>query len=378
MFFKFGIFIAVFLVILLILKKDKTKSDRILGYWLCLMAVHLFFFYLRDTELMVEMPFLIGVDFTFPILQSVFLYFYARSITGNNLSLKETLIHLIPALILLVTSIPFFLLEDETKINIVIRRTNHDFDWYDYLNTYFVIISGFGYCVATLFLIDEHKKNILHRFSNTDNKELIWLRNLTIGLLIIWLSVFLTDNPAIIFSLVVLFVFFIGFFGINQTTIFSSQNLNKEELNLSSPINSSDNKSESIENEIHMNDVKRQYVKSGLTAEMSDTIYGLLRSRMEVEKLFLNNELTLTELAKNLEVKSNHLSQVINERENKNFYNYINTLRINEFLQIHRAPENKNLTIFAMALNCGFKSKSTFNKHFKLITGKTPKDYVKS
>ncbi|CAM1370488.1 helix-turn-helix domain-containing protein [Tenacibaculum xiamenense] len=377
MFFKFGIFIAIFLVILLILKKDKTRSDRILSYWLCLIAVHLFFFHLRDSELMIEMPYLIGVDFTFPILQSVFLYFYARSITGNGLSLKETLVHLIPALILLVTSIPFFIMDDETKINIVVKRTNHDYDWYDYLNTIFVIISGFAYCVATLFLIEEHKKNILHRFSNTDNKELIWLKNLTIGLLIIWLSVFLTDNPAIIFSLVVLFVLFIGFFGINQMTIFTSQNQHKEELNLSLPISNVINE-ESTENEIHINDVKRQYVKSGLTTEMSDTIYGLLRSRMEIEKLFLNNELTLTELAKNLEVKSNHLSQVINERENKNFYNYINTLRVNEFLQIHKAPENKNLTILAMALNCGFKSKSTFNKHFKLITGKTPKDYINS
>ncbi|SEB43042.1 AraC-type DNA-binding protein [Tenacibaculum sp. MAR_2009_124] len=377
MFFKFGIFIAIFLVILLILKRNKTNSDRILGYWLCLMAVHLFFFYLRDSELMVEMPYLIGVDFVFPILQSVFLYFYARSITGNGLSIKKTLVHLIPTFILLITSIPFFMLDDETKIDIVIRRTNHDYDWYDYLSTIFVIISGFAYCVTTLFLIEEHKKNILHRFSNTDNKELIWLKNLTIGLLIIWLSVFITDNPAIIFSLVVLFVLFIGFFGINQTSIFSSQPINKEELNISSQ-NTSDNIVDASVSEITISNVKRQYVKSGLTTQMSNGIYKLLRSKMQMEKLFLNNELTLTELAKKLEVKSNHLSQVINERENKNFYNYINTLRVNEFLQIHKAPENKNLTILAIALNCGFKSKSTFNKHFKLITGKTPKDYINS
>ena len=99
---------------------------------------------------------------------------------------------------------------------------------------------------------------------------------------------------------------------------------------------------------------------------------------MNKESLFKNNDLTLTDLAKRLDVHSNYLSQVINEKEQKNFYNYINSLRINEFIRLASLPESKKYTLLSLAYDCGFNSKSTFNKHFKENTGKTPTAYFKS
>ena len=89
-------------------------------------------------------------------------------------------------------------------------------------------------------------------------------------------------------------------------------------------------------------------------------------------------EYTRMELAKQLDVHPNYLSQVINEKEQKNFYNYINALRIKEFIRLAERPESKNYTLLSLAYDCGFNSKSTFNKHFKLNTQKTPTQYFKS
>ena len=67
-----------------------------------------------------------------------------------------------------------------------------------------------------------------------------------------------------------------------------------------------------------------------------------------------------------------------NEMEGKNFYNFINSLRIKEFIKIASLPENKKYTMISLAYDCGFSTKSTFNKHFKLQTGKTPTQFFNS
>ena len=40
-------------------------------------------------------------------------------------------------------------------------------------------------------------------------------------------------------------------------------------------------------------------------------------------------------------------------------------------------PENKSFTLIAIAYDCGFNSKATFNRVFKNITGNTPGEYVR-
>jgi len=110
---------------------------------------------------------------------------------------------------------------------------------------------------------------------------------------------------------------------------------------------------------------------------MSAKIYDSLNQLMTKESLFNQNNITLTDLAKHLKIHPNHLSQVINEKEQKIFYHYINGLRIKEFIRLAALPENKKYTLLSLAYECGFNSKSTFNKHFKGNTGKTPTEYFK-
>ena len=99
---------------------------------------------------------------------------------------------------------------------------------------------------------------------------------------------------------------------------------------------------------------------------------------MNKEQLYVNSELTLVELAQTLDVLPNNLSQVINTFEQKNFYDYINTKRVELFLKLVAIPENKKYTILSLAFECGFNSKSSFNKYFKKVTNQTPSEYLNS
>lgn len=97
---------------------------------------------------------------------------------------------------------------------------------------------------------------------------------------------------------------------------------------------------------------------------------------MEQEKMFTIPELTLTDLAIKLNIHPNYLSQVINDLEGLNFFNYINTLRVEEFKKLVSKPESKKYTFLSLAYECGFNSKTTFNRFFKKVTGLSPSEYV--
>ena len=122
---------------------------------------------------------------------------------------------------------------------------------------------------------------------------------------------------------------------------------------------------------------KKKYSKSGLTSEAADELHRNLTALMEREKLFKESELTLANLAERLNTIPNYLSQIINEREGKNFFDFINTLRIEEFKKAVTDPANQKFSFLGLAFDCGFNSKSSFNKYFKKITGLSPTEYLK-
>lgn len=94
---------------------------------------------------------------------------------------------------------------------------------------------------------------------------------------------------------------------------------------------------------------------------------------MQDEKLFCDEDLSLTRLADILEVRPDQLSQIINDHYKNTFTRFINDYRISLAKNLLLEGENK---ILQVAYQVGFQSKSTFNSEFKKITGMTPKEYI--
>ncbi len=97
----------------------------------------------------------------------------------------------------------------------------------------------------------------------------------------------------------------------------------------------------------------------------------------EKEKLYLNPDLSLSDLAQRLKTNTSILSQVINNGFGKNFNDFVNEYRVNTFKQKIQEPDNQHLSLLGVAFECGFNSKATFNRSFKKFTGITPNDFVK-
>jgi AraC-like DNA-binding protein len=97
---------------------------------------------------------------------------------------------------------------------------------------------------------------------------------------------------------------------------------------------------------------------------------------MEQERLYLNPELTLSDFAQRLHTHSKLVSSVINEGFHKNFNDFVNDYRVTLFKEKVNDPNLKHLTLLAIAFECGFNSKSTFNRAVKRATGEMPSAFV--
>lgn len=107
----------------------------------------------------------------------------------------------------------------------------------------------------------------------------------------------------------------------------------------------------------------------------------LIRSRMEENKDYLNPTLTLKEFAENCSLPSRTISEHINKGLGKTFHDYVNEFRVLAVKEKLEANFQSNFTLEAIAYDCGFNSKATFNRIFKKFTGVSPgkwKDMQKS
>jgi TolB-like protein/AraC-like DNA-binding protein/Tfp pilus assembly protein PilF len=123
---------------------------------------------------------------------------------------------------------------------------------------------------------------------------------------------------------------------------------------------------------------KTKYKQALLDAEEVKNYSKELEQIMMDYKLHLNPDLSLKDLASYLELPANYVSQLLNLGFQKNFSEYVNTFRLNEFKERVLLEENKDLTIMAVAYDSGFNSKTVFNTFFKKMEGTTPNSYLKN
>lgn len=121
-----------------------------------------------------------------------------------------------------------------------------------------------------------------------------------------------------------------------------------------------------------------QKKKPLLDESTASNMRNSLLTHLENNKPHLNPELSLRSLADQLGIHANQLSWLLNDGFGKNFNEFINHYRVEAFKEMAVDPENANLTILALAYDCGFNSKTVFNTYFKKETGMTPKEFLKS
>lgn len=121
-----------------------------------------------------------------------------------------------------------------------------------------------------------------------------------------------------------------------------------------------------------------KYQKSSLTESDKQRILENIRMEFDKNKYYSENLASLSELAKKIGSSPHHVSQVINEKLNKSFFELLAFYRVEEAKKILAGDKANKITIEELSEMVGYNSKTAFNNAFRKLSGKTPSDFRKS
>ncbi len=125
--------------------------------------------------------------------------------------------------------------------------------------------------------------------------------------------------------------------------------------------------------ELNFRDEAAEEKRAPLSAPELERLLSKIETAVKTGKLYLEPQLTLNDLAREVGVNTGVLSFAINSGFGKNFNDFINELRIEEVRS--RLADPSDAGLLAIAFESGFNSKATFNRAFKKFTGLTPREY---
>ncbi len=364
--FGLGAFQAFLFSLLLLIKKEKKPADKFLAGFFFVICLYLLNIYSVKYAVWKSHPNIILIITFVSLTYGPLLYFYVTSLIRRRISKKQLLYHSLPILGTFIVILPFIFRDDNEKwlyftdkfINLPLNVS---------IGTFLQYLSAPIYFIWIINILNGHKEHLKNTHSSTDRISLGWMRKLLYGVITIWLidcanvyALNFTDLDVhysiswLIKFCFIAFIILIGFYGINQGNIFATVQVNDEKESTSA-----------------------KEAKKIVSYKNAEEYTDKLIRYMQTEKIYLNNDIRIQDIAICLNLPVHVLSHIINTNLNQNFYDFVNTYRINEAKFRLLDEKYKSLTIVAIAFDCGFNSKATFNRLFKQYTGLTPSQFKK-
>ena len=365
--FLVGAIQGLVLTIFLFSIKSNKIANRLLGLLTFFWSIILSIFAIQSQGLFVQFPHLLKtfahVEFTFfPLLYLHVKYLLSKH---NKFNVKD-LVHFIPLIINILLYSGFYFQSAEDKL--IMARAG---EGYYYIATIIsdeiLTIQGIVYPILILVMMRNYNSKVVNYQSFTDRKDLKLLRLGIILSLISWifgitafnLSLFNIEIGFDLFILCYLFIVIIIYI-ISYIAIWSP-----EVFKLS-------------EDHVVLFSAKDNYSTDQKDYDGLDKLNEKLVAFMNGEKPFLNSELSLQELADELEISRHQLSALINQKQKMNFYEFVNNYRVNELKSLLGDSEKKHIKMIELAYEAGFNSKASYNRIFKQLAAQTPSEYKES
>jgi AraC-like DNA-binding protein len=363
--FSITLGISLLLIALLFKQLNRNKANIFLITLLTLICIGCIFSLYFNSAIP---HFYLAIINAVPALFGTLIYWYVKKSLYPNSKNKLIWITFSPFIIALI--IGFYLFQNPHNIFVDIL-----------LNVFIKIISSLIFMMITYKILKKYKLSLLNTFSNIEKYELNWFNILVTTAIIIYILYllliillyskieFFTDFENSTAILLFLFTFTISYFSISNSNIFFQ--LSKFEL-IDNSISTLENQNETNQNITIQKQINPQL------EEKNELHYQALLSILKDEKPYLNENLMIEDLAKKMNVHSRYLSTLINTKFNKSFFELMNHYRVLTFNEKILLPKNKNFTFLSIAFDCGFGSKSAFNRVYKKEMNMSPSEYIKS
>lgn len=327
-------------------------------------SICLFFSYYELADLYLKYPQIMWINGPLLFVVGPFFYFHVkRNVTWIDL------FHFVPFVIVFLWILPFYLKTAPEKLAIIngfyepIEKPEIELMQYLY-----VLHIGF-YCFLGYLILK--KKSALFDVYNSDNIQYQYnIRSQNLYFLISLLAALsfvvclVSDFYGVYYGIVDKFTVSLLVILILLLQIYFTYNGYDEILELE------------FKNSLTQKNKKKSASKRKAEVKNHLIIKSKLDELMASKKLYRNADLKITEVANLLNVTMHELSAAINEHNGNNFFDYINKLRIEELKTTLLDDNKKNLTLFAIARESGFKSNSSFYRVFKKYVGVTPSQFI--
>jgi len=392
---NYGVVHAAFILILLISRKRKPTHEKVLIAWMISLALTLLSIIIEHGRLDISIP-IFQLNLMYPLTFGPFLWLYIKSLIGDIIRFdSKSFWHFLPFIL-----VTFYQIIFDKTITLPGKPEIEPITSYDEFIILFNFLSLTYYSLISIFRLKKHGHNVLNHFSELPSQvTLKWLYWIVAWFVITYLLPFIASllSLSILFQThsyyLTIFVFILSFFGLKQTNVFKEANfsplpnvpvaeceLAKNEVNENVEVTPDESLISKIsapsQHEKNAQD-KIKYERSGLTQDRSSMYLSRLEDYMLSEKPYLDADLTIEKLSKQISIPRHYLTQIISEQLDKNFYLFVNEYRVNTVKKYINDSENHPLTMLDIAYMSGFNSKSTFNLVFKKLTKMTPSQYKK-
>lgn len=357
--------LSLLIIFLLSSAQGKKLSNRILAgffLWLLLNLVDAMLGYYGFYK---SYPSVAHLEDGLIFLVGPLIYYYTTSMLYRNFTFRKAdLIHLLPFVLLTTAFQIYYHFQPATfQKQIQTAITNQNLPSSFYFSIALVYMHVGAYLVASFLEIKHYDRRIREQFSSLIKMKMDWLLFMLIFITTIFaISVTYTFLPVaglrslfnatfvVPFLIILIFTNSVVWKTMKQPAIFSGLDYEEE---------------------------KQKYVGSALTEHDKAALKSKLLHLLEIEKIYLQPDLTVDELAEKAGAAPKKVSQVINESFGQTFFDLINSNRIEEAKRIMRDSTDPKLTVLEVMYRSGFNSKSSFNSIFRRKTGLTPGEFKK-
>ncbi|WP_343697500.1 AraC family transcriptional regulator [Flavobacterium sp.] len=366
-----AVFISLLLAFFLFTVKTENKlANRLFAFFFILSAIDLsgFFFYeFIEEQLDIEV-----FRWTTCLLGMPLFYLFVLAVCYSDFQLKwKHLLHGFPFILVNLIFLPRFYLAGEIE-KIQFFKVHNQMPEMLFFHA-IVEFQYVFYIVGVFLILRKYKELYLENYANTSFSTYVWLFQMTSVFLIAHIVVILktllryTDyNNTFIWANVL-----VGSIALLITCWFIMKALNHPELfrGINSklkltkdilPESTTKNDSENIQN------------------DLIQTQIHALRDYMTEKEPYLDQSLTIQELANQINIPVRDLSVLINHHIDQHFFDFVNEYRIQKAMHILKDASKKELTVLEILYEVGFNSKSSFNTSFKKYTNLTPTAYRNS
>lgn len=359
-----GIFALAFLVLLLAKVVTQRAEDRVVKSLLVLlllgmisMAFCLFYIYAGMQQ---YWPRLSCIEIGFACWIGPSLHFYVKRINGgpDPFANKWNLLHWLPALVIELMLLPYFLrpVEGETDPPVPGYR------WVIWFAWWFFHVQLCVYILLCQPHLRVYRQKLVDNFANFSSVNLRWLQLCAYGFIAVILAerllpalnVTATSLSQVAGMTVYLLVIALTYSALGQSRFaFAGDSHPSARAELSAP--------------------GGKYRRSGLRDDSAQHYLDRLTRLMREERYYLDADLSLQTLADKVRISPHHLSQVLNDRLGRSFYDYVNELRVAHAKDLLVNARQQGITDIAFA--CGYNSKTAFYNAFKRHTGLAPSEF---